>query len=717
MLISLKAKNFRKHTDLTLDLKAGLNVLRGPNEQGKTTVIEIILYALYGSAGLRDSLSDVVTWGKAEKELSAEVVLRIEGALYQFTRSKAGAECNYEGGKVVGQKEVSAFASNLLGADVKTSSALMMASQNGLRGALDDGPAAVSGLMSKLADFDMIDRILEAANSKLLLGAEQPMLVKLDQARADLAAAEAAVPSDVEDQIKQLAEREVTLESEVSMLETAESSSLHPAMMAAHGAVEAARASNSKRDAYVIQVNDLHARHLRETQLLAQAKKDEVENFVAVEDIEECRRLVAIEKDHANQYAKYLAFTKLPAYPQVFWEGHVGGLAVEIENTRTKLDSMKARAAELNAESAALTRSKMKAGEKCPTCGHLADSAEHIAHVQAHNAGVDEKLAAVREALQILSPKVTEVTIDLNELTKLQTSASARDEKIRREFGDLVDADTNFVPARFTWKGEPPAATATTTQATRLAALEAKQRTNAMAAGRVQGHSEALATIEAKVQETEALLKGMPEVDVAPLQRAYDEAYAAYSSNAAVLREKRAVLDTVRLQLSTLRCNLAEAEGRVKACRARIAEIDEDLKKLTFNNTLVKKLKGLKPLITDHLWNTVLAAVSTFFSQMRGEQSVVTKDKDGFKVNGQKISSLSGSTLDVLALAIRVALTKTFIPHASFMTLDEPAHGCDQERTGNVLGFLAGVGFDQVLLASHDDLSEAVADHVIALGA
>jgi ABC-type Mn2+/Zn2+ transport system ATPase subunit len=64
-----------------------------------------------------------------------------------------------------------------------------------------------------------------------------------------------------------------------------------------------------------------------------------------------------------------------------------------------------------------------------------------------------------------------------------------------------------------------------------------------------------------------------------------------------------------------------------------------------------------------------------------------------------------------------VALTKTFVPHATFMTLDEPAHGCDMERTGNVLGFLSGVGFEQVLLASHDELSEAVADQVIALGA
>jgi ABC-type sulfate/molybdate transport systems ATPase subunit len=39
-------------------------------------------------------------------------------------------------------------------------SALDVATDARLRGALDDGPTAVSGLMSKLADFDLIDRLL-----------------------------------------------------------------------------------------------------------------------------------------------------------------------------------------------------------------------------------------------------------------------------------------------------------------------------------------------------------------------------------------------------------------------------------------------------------------------------------------------------------------------------------------------------------------------------
>ena len=92
------------------------------------------------------------------------------------------------------------------------------------------------------------------------------------------------------------------------------------------------------------------------------------------------------------------------------------------------------------------------------------------------------------------------------------------------------------------------------------------------------------------------------------------------------------------------------------------SDIDEckaDLGSLSFNNNLVKRLRAIRPIITNKVWSSVLASVSVMFSQMRGEPSVVTKETSGFFVNGQAVASLSGSTLDLLGLALRVALTAT----------------------------------------------------------
>ena len=41
----------------------GINVLRGDNEASKTTRLEAIAYALFGSRSLRTPLEQAVTWG------------------------------------------------------------------------------------------------------------------------------------------------------------------------------------------------------------------------------------------------------------------------------------------------------------------------------------------------------------------------------------------------------------------------------------------------------------------------------------------------------------------------------------------------------------------------------------------------------------------------------------------------------------------------------
>ena len=49
MLLQLRVKNFRRLRDRTFSLQAGLNVVRGGNEQGKSTMLEAITYALLGA--------------------------------------------------------------------------------------------------------------------------------------------------------------------------------------------------------------------------------------------------------------------------------------------------------------------------------------------------------------------------------------------------------------------------------------------------------------------------------------------------------------------------------------------------------------------------------------------------------------------------------------------------------------------------------------------
>ena len=95
MLVSVELKNFRQHKNLTVKFTNGLQLLRGANEAGKSSVIEAVLYALYGTKSLRGTLGDTATWGCKESELKAKLVVNLDRTLYTFTRSKGGAAVSY----------------------------------------------------------------------------------------------------------------------------------------------------------------------------------------------------------------------------------------------------------------------------------------------------------------------------------------------------------------------------------------------------------------------------------------------------------------------------------------------------------------------------------------------------------------------------------------------------------------------------------------------
>ena len=56
MLVRLKLENFRKAVSEETIFTPGINLFRGVNEAGKTTRLEAISYALFGSRSLRTPL-------------------------------------------------------------------------------------------------------------------------------------------------------------------------------------------------------------------------------------------------------------------------------------------------------------------------------------------------------------------------------------------------------------------------------------------------------------------------------------------------------------------------------------------------------------------------------------------------------------------------------------------------------------------------------------
>ena len=722
MIKTLKLSHFRKVLDATMDFGPGLNVIRGVNEASKSTRFEAILYALYGTRALRNSLAETVTWGHKESALSVELTLCINGVDHMVKRSKAGAQATSAGVLVTGQVEVSAYAGELLGADAATASQLMLASQNSLRGALDSGPAAISGLMGKLANFDLIDRLLENAHQTWSLGPPERWLLQRDEAVKTMQDWQTRQPNPLALQAKQ--DEEAALQAFLVQNQAMLSQQLQPAFDTACDALAHAQDHNEQRQRWVDQQRTAQQTVCTQQERLQQAQQEAAQHPSA-EQLAKLQQDLELAQAHDERAKAYARFKALPTFPEMVWEGDKAGYVQALQMAGAKVQQHIARSREIKAEIKGL-QGGLITRDRCPTCGQKAVSDDHVSQV---NNGITAKIEAAQQRWAVEQRLQIEAEEEFRNVQGVESNAYAQalTPALLSAMAPYTSLDESTYPPALHWAAAVPThathglhveAASTDVQlcVMRYEGAKKQEQQATQAQGRVMAYTQALKEASEHAQALGAKAQAMPVKDLEPLLVAKDQAFQMFDALHRQVAAQQRELNPLQQEIAALKKDACDYQLLMDLTQAKVVELDEQIKTLNFNNALVKKLRTFKPLITDHLWNTVLAAVSHFFTQLRGQLSVVTKDADGFKVNGNSLFSLSGSTLDVLALAIRVALTKTLIPHASFLVLDEPFAACDMNRTGGGLGFLAAVGFDQVLMASHDPMSDSVADHVIAIG-
>lgn len=703
MIKNITLSCFRKHEALSVNLGEGLQTFKGANESGKTTILEGAAYALFGSKALRNSLADTVTWGHKESELTATVALEVDGKTYYFTRAKSGAEVLDSAGEVLvtGQNEVSNFAASLIGADVNTAHHMMLSSQGGLRGVLEQGPKATSTLIENLSDLDLIDRLIEAASEKLQLGSTTVLEDRLKSAttlRESMVVGEEPAKPDLS--------RQQQILGEVA-------ASIPGLSEAADNAAAAFSAEAGKR-----QIRDEQER-LRD-QILRQSEEAALElakyrneEKVEVGDPAPLRVAIANAEQLDLRNKAYRTFSELhvpdmslPAEKFKALEERVRQTLRDIQDTITR---RKATIAALEPQVAT--------SHVCPACGQ--DTA-HLEHVKQKQAQIQEDLQDARRELAEAEAALPEAKENVEEIEAL-LRLERHNVQLASRIADYVTIDYGMTPAKVTWNGEVPSDTGPTNLAdmrNELAAIEAAivKRDKAKANGDatysvIQGYARRNAEIDKVIKD----LNLVPDEDfanlVAKANLTAQELATANGSITLIEQEIKQAQEQYNTAYEAWKASVVSADEQ----DAVIKQLQADIEATQFNNALVKKIRGARPIIANKLWNLVLSTVSVLFSQMRGEQSVVAKEKDGFTVNGKPIESLSGSTQDILGLAIRCALIKTFVPACPFLVLDEPSAACDADRSAALVGFVAGAGFKQIILVTHEEITESVSNNIVQL--
>ena len=177
-LRSLKLHLFRQHVESELNLGDGLTGILGANGAGKTTIVEAISFALFGSRAIRGKIEELRTRGmrgqrvgttKADNEPRVELTIEHDGNVFRIDRSLSDAQI-FAGGEpeaiATGNREVSAKISNLLGMSYEEFTATYCTEQKGLEflGG-KKGVAERERFIVRMMGFDRLEEVQEALRS------------------------------------------------------------------------------------------------------------------------------------------------------------------------------------------------------------------------------------------------------------------------------------------------------------------------------------------------------------------------------------------------------------------------------------------------------------------------------------------------------------------------------------------------------------------------
>ena len=708
MINSITLTNFKRHENLTISFGAGFTAIRGSNEQGKSTILQAIAYALFGTKALTDSLDDTVTWGQPVSTLRVDLEFSIDGVPYTVRRSKASCQLDYAGQTVTGQTEVTAFVARLLKVDAGAAARLTIANQSAIRGALEAGPKATTELIERLSEFDQIDNLIEIMQEKLTLGNTATATAAIASATDDLARAkELAVPVDAaaaEQRIKQARAAHMTAVGYADGTEVAER-----AAQEAHATLreQAVRRDNLVRDVARAKgaldgaLQKFEAIVVPPAPVDVELKVEALRKQVA--DVEQADRIATI-------FEEVRPYTVAPS--GTVYEGTLEALRTDITSEKARMQADNDAVITLRGD-LKLLQAQLTHGS-CTFCGK---DFSGVPEVAARNADIVKKITEAESTIAALLG-TKGATADTHADLLGVEAAYVKVMAVKALAGDLAEYEgQGTLPMYLKWVGPEVGAVVEVDSLRREIkrlqdSVVAFEKASALRAEAVKLVKES----ELSVGNAQRALDGCPEVTLGQAQSELDAARDATRAARAAVEEARKDLDAHTRVLADQQAAYTRAVTEVARVSERLGTLQTQLVELEFNNALLKKVRACRPLLADKLWTLVLAASSSYFSDIRGVKSRVTKTSDGFQIDGHPVSSMSGSTLDALGLAIRVALVRTFLPSSPFLVLDEPSSAMDGDRTGNMLGFLSTAGFSQIILVTHEDVSETVADHIITLG-
>jgi exonuclease SbcC len=684
-LRSLSLQLFRQHISSEVVFPDGLVGVVGSNGSGKTTIVEAIGFALFGSRALRGKVEDVRTRtaparmgrGKRDQDLKVTLALEHDGIIFRIERTLSDAAL-FVGGEsapvAAGNRDVSTRISSIVGMSYEEFISTYCTEQKGLEFLSGKkGATEREKFIVRMMGYDRLEEVQD--------------LLRTDRKdkRAVLQGFEASLGTREELEGRLQGEEKELVETREKHGEVARS---------LQKAEEDFRGMREK----MVKLEDLRARFTKEkegAQTFKVRHEERAKRLTALSDTygltkeELARALKPLTGEHGlsealNGLRKRLSTEKNTRdilsgkirEAELAWRGEVSKVTAQRDALKQQQTQLKSKATKFE---------KLSTGGECPTCGQeLGDSFEQV---RKHFSDEEAKLA---------------------KQLKLADSTIAEAEKLPLEIGAL-QAERGGVEER-------------------LAHLESKMIELTTC--------EQLQSKVLSLEEERKVLEVDMKVAEENMLRAQERMAELRFSEDEYLREKGAhdaaqrVLEVVRLQRVRLEGEVNTKDVLVERTKSdlvkfdeRRAEVDRLRREVRVFDECDRVLTDFRKFVNATIRPRMAELASEYLADLTdGRYSAVELDEDFSPTvveDGEPKRVISGGEEDILNLCMRISLSHMLAEragqHFSLLMLDEVFGSLDEGRRGNVLSLLEKLRnrFEQILIITHlDDVKDGV-QHLI----
>ncbi len=166
-LKSLKLENFRQHEDSYLEFSDGITIINGTNGSGKSTILEAITWAIYGTEAARGN-KDTIKFNRAKprSKVRVELVFELDKDVFRVVRFLDKAEVylgENEAPVVTSQQEVTKYLIDKIGMTKNEFFNTYFTGQKELNFLKNQGAIERKKFISRVLNYDRIREAQEAA--------------------------------------------------------------------------------------------------------------------------------------------------------------------------------------------------------------------------------------------------------------------------------------------------------------------------------------------------------------------------------------------------------------------------------------------------------------------------------------------------------------------------------------------------------------------------